>query len=65
MTDEYKDILETMEALSNREDWKQTLNTINIISNLLWEVGNTRKTSAVYTRTLKHGSLTLTIDYRD
>ena len=62
---EYSELLDTIDSLYMRDDAATTLNTVNIIANLLWELGETRSTGAVYKRTLEHGKLRITIDYRE
>lgn len=65
MASDYVGLTDTIDNLYEREDYKETMNTLNIIANLLWELGNTRPTGAVYQRTIKHGKLTVTVDYRE
>jgi hypothetical protein len=65
MATDYVNLTDTIDNLYERDDCKETLNTLNIIANLLWELGETRSTSAVYSRTIKHGKLTVTIDFKE
>ena len=56
-------LLDTLKHLSLRDDGDVLLNTINVLANLMWELGEARNTAATYNRTIKHGKLSVTIDY--
>lgn len=62
---EHEQFVDTCDNLFVREDAVSSLNTLNVIANLLWELGDTRNTSAVYTKKFNHGKLQITIDYRE
>ena len=63
MTD-YENICEIIKSFNEMHD-ELELNTLNVISNLLWELKNLRRSSAVYTRTIRNGKLKIDIDYRE
>lgn len=59
------ELLDTLDAIAKQEKGEELINTLNIITNLMHELGNKRKTSAVYTRCFKHDILSVTVNYRD
>ncbi len=62
---DYTSLLDTLYELDKRDDGCEMFNTLNIIANLMWELGNKGTTSAVYNRTLRHGKLRIELNYKE
>lgn len=57
------EMLNTFNELKGREDWQETSELLNVILNLLWELGDKRKSLAKYVRVFKINKLKIEISY--